>query len=111
MKSTGKTTRRDFCKGLCAASLMPATLQSFAKFYCGMDFSKGGPQTTVYLRGGRGHGWSLSQYWRRELGQISPKELVGGRADPKPMSLYSRPSTRKLQAKDKSKEDKLKERN
>ena len=115
MKSTGKTTRRDFCKGLCAASLMPATLQSFAKFYCGVDFGSGGSTTVwqkiipseVYLRGGRYSVYrQMRDYWRWALGQISAEELVGGRASTK--SLYLKPPKRKSESEvKKSKLDKL----
>lgn len=96
------TTRRQFCKNLCAAGLMPATLASFAKFYIGMDFGSGG-STTVWLRiipsevhwsGGRYSGYrQMRDYWRWALGQISADELVGGRASTK--SLYPKPPERK----------------
>ena len=109
------TTRRDFCKHLCAASLMPATLASFAKSYCGMDFGLGGSTivwqriipSDVYLRGGRYSGYrSMRDYWRWALGQVSAAELVGGCASTK--SLYLKPPARKSKSEDKkAKVDKL----
>lgn len=115
MKSTGKTTRRDFCKHLCAAGLMPATLTSFAKAYCGMDFGSGDSTTVwqmiipseVYWSGGRYSGYrQMHDYLRWALGQISAEELVGGRASTK--SLYLKPPKRKSKLEDKkAKVDKL----
>ena len=113
--ATPKTTRRQFCKNLCAAGLMPATLASFAKFYCGIDFGSEESTTVwhkiipseVYLRGGRFSGYSLTRdYWRWVLGQISAEELVGGRASTK--SLYPKPPERKSKSENKNaKQDKL----
>ena len=115
MKSTGKTTRRDFCKNLCAAGLMPTTLASFAKFYCGVDFGSDDSTTVwhkiipsdVYLRGGRYSGYrQMRNYWRWALGQISAEELVGGRASTK--SLYPKPPERESKSEGKkAKVDKL----
>lgn len=109
------TTRRQFCKNLCAAGLMPATLTSFAKFHCGMDFGSGDSTTVwhkiipseVYLRGGRYLGYrQMRDYWRWALGQISAEELAGSRCSPK--TTYAPPSKRKSKAEDKkSKLDKL----
>lgn len=109
------TTRRDFCKNPCAAGLMPATLASFAKFYCGMDFGSGDSATVwhkiipsdVYLRGGCYSGYrQMRDYWRWALGQVSAAELVGGRASTK--SLYPKPPERKSKAEvKKAKLDKL----
>jgi hypothetical protein len=99
------TTRRQFCKNLCAAGLMPATLTSFAKFYCGMDFGSGDSTivwykiipSEVYLRGGRYSGYrQMRDYWRWALGQVSAAELVGGRASTK--SLYLKPPERKSES-------------
>lgn len=109
------TTRRQFCKNLCAAGLMPASLASFAKFYCGIDFGSGGSTTVwhkiipseVYLLGGRYSGYRLMRdYCRWALGQVSSEELVGGRASTK--SLYLKPPERKSKLEDKkAKVDKL----
>jgi hypothetical protein len=109
------TTRRDFIKGLSAASLMPATLPAFAKFYYGMDFGSGGSTTVwhkvipsdVYLRGGRHSGYRpMHDYWRWALEQVSDDDLAGSRCSPK--TIYAPPSKRKPKAEDqKSKLDKL----
>lgn len=99
------TTRRQFCKNLCAVGLMPATLTSFAKFYCGIDFGSGGSTTVwhkiipsgVYLRGGRYSGYrKMRDYWHWALEQVSAAELVGGRASTK--SLYPKPPERKSES-------------
>lgn len=113
--ATPKTTRRQFCKNLCAAGLMPASLASFAKFYCGVDFGSGDSTTVwhkiipseVYLRGGRYSGYKqMRDYWRWALGQVSAEELAGSRCSPK--TTYAPPSKRKSKAEDqKSKLDKL----
>ena len=111
----GNLTRRDFCKNLCAAGLMPGTLASFAKAYCGVDFGSGESTTVwhkiipsdVYLRGGCHSGYKqMRDYLRWALGQVSAEELVGGRASTK--SLYPKPPEQKSKSEDqKSKLDKL----
>ena len=113
--ATPKTTRRDFCKHLCAASLMPATLPAFAKFFCGMDFGSGDSTTVwhriipseVYLRGGRHSGYRpMHDYWRWALGQVSADDLAGSRCSPK--TIYATPSKQKSKSEDKqAKVDKL----
>ena len=94
---------------------MPASLASFAKFYCGVDFGSGDSTTVwhkiipseVYLRGGRYSGYKqMRDYWRWALGQVSAEELAGSRCSPK--TTYAPPSKRKSKAEDqKSKLDKL----
>lgn len=111
MTGQGNLTRRQVCKNLCSASLMPATLASFAKFYCGIDFGSGGSTTVwhkiipsnVYLRGGRYSGYrQMRNYWRWALGQISAEELVGGRASPKSLSA---PKPREKSKREKQEEE------
>ena len=115
LMATPKTTRRQFCKNLLAAGIASASLHTFAKSYCGMDFGSGGSTTVwhkiipseVYWRGGRYSGYrQMRDYWRWALGQVSAAELVGGRASTK--SLYSKPPERKSKLEDKkAKLDKL----
>lgn len=109
------TTRRDFCKSLFAAGLMPATLTSFAKFYYGMDFGSGGSTTVwhkiipsgVFLSGGRYSGYrQMHDYWHWALGQVSADDLAGSRCSPK--TFYAPPPERKSKSEDKkAKVDKL----
>lgn len=92
------TTRRDFCKNLLAVGIASASLHTFAKSYCGIDFGKRdswAESCFLFFQGGlrkmakTRFSPEISPVWFRELRQLRETEYAGGRASPK--SLYLSP--------------------
>lgn len=110
-------SRRNFCKSLLAANLVPAIPPEWGKVFGGMDFGKDSSQT-VWLRGGYhslGKGGKDSIFWFNEYVSIPwelfNKQLVGcchipkvdfegGRCSPKSLYIKAKdiaPKSRKEQ--------------